>query len=110
MSESTAGEANPNWRGGYDGRYGAGWAPARAAVVERDEVCQHCGEDGSDRPLHVHHIVPVRAFRAVEDVSLSAAHDLSNLVLLCQRCHGKADYGTLGFQSGIDDPRGSGEL
>lgn len=105
MSESTAGEANPNWRGGYDGRYGPEWGPARDAVVERDEVCQNCGEDGHERQLQVHHIIPVRAFRESQDASLADAHDLSNLVLLCTQCHGKADYGLLGLESGIEDPR-----
>jgi len=32
MSESTAGEENPNWRGGYSERYGAGWSIAREKV------------------------------------------------------------------------------
>lgn len=105
MSESTAGEANPNWRGGYNRRYGAKWGPAGDAVVERDEVCQHCGEDGTDSRLQVHHIVPVRAFRDAEVVPLAKAHALSNLVLLCCQCHGKADHGLLGLESGIDDPR-----
>jgi 5-methylcytosine-specific restriction endonuclease McrA len=105
MSESTAGEANPNWRGGYDGRYGPVWGPARDTVVERDEICQNCGEDGNERQLQVHHIIPVRAFRDSSDVSLADAHDLSNLVLLCTQCHGKADYGLLGLESAIEDPR-----
>jgi 5-methylcytosine-specific restriction endonuclease McrA len=105
MSQSTAGESNPNWRGGYGRRYGPGWGPAREAVRKRDEVCRHCGEDGSTHQLHVHHIVPVRAFRESVGASLSDAHDLSNLVLLCTPCHGKADHGRLGLESGVDDPR-----
>lgn len=62
MSRSTAGENNPNWQGGYEYRYGEGWAPARDRVLERDEVCQNCGEDGTNHVLHVHHIAPVRFY------------------------------------------------
>lgn len=42
MSRSTAGKNNPNWQGGYECRYGEGWAPARDRGRERDEVCQTC--------------------------------------------------------------------
>lgn len=37
MSEATAGERNPNWRGSYSDRYGAGWTYARECVRERDK-------------------------------------------------------------------------
>lgn len=52
---------------------------ARKAVLARDRVCQDCG---TDENLHVHHIRPVRTFDDYEK-----AHDLSNLVALCQSCH-----------------------
>lgn len=102
MSRSTAGSNNPNWRGGYSRRYGSGWSVARENVRERDEVCQHCGHDGSDRRLEVHHIVPVRAFREPEDRSVADAHDEENLVLLCKRCHGRADHGLIEFDAPIE--------
>lgn len=105
MSEATRGDRNPNWRGGYSERYGPGWALARERVRERDEVCQHCGHDGDVFRLEVHHIIPVRVFRESPDACLSDAHALSNLVLLCRRCHPKADHGKLGFISGVPDPR-----
>ncbi|MUV89160.1 hypothetical protein GJ629_03985 [Halapricum sp. CBA1109] len=95
MSESTAGEQNPNWKGGYSRRYGPGWATARSAVRERDGVCQYCGHDGSERRLEVHHIAPVRQFRNDPESDLRDAHDLDNLVLLCRRCHGKAEHGKI---------------
>lgn len=95
MSKSTAGEKNPNWRGGYEYRYGEGWAPARDRVIERDKVCQHCGEDGSSHRLHVHHIVPVRIFREIASLDLKDAHTLENLILVCNRCHGKAEHGLI---------------
>ncbi|USZ67784.1 NUMOD3 domain-containing DNA-binding protein [Halorussus salilacus] len=102
MSESTAGESNPNWRGGYSHNYGAGWSVARENVRERDEVCQHCRHDGSERRLEVHHIVPVRVFRQAEDLSVEDAHDEENLVLLCKRCHGRADHGQIEFDAPIE--------
>lgn len=102
MSESTAGPQNPNWRGGYSRRYGPGWSVAREAVRDRDEICQHCGHDGSERRLEVHHIEPVRQFRDDPDRDLASAHVLENLVLLCRTCHAKADHGTIS----VDPPEG----
>jgi 5-methylcytosine-specific restriction endonuclease McrA len=78
---------------------------AREAALERDEVCQHCGAVESTRKLDVHHIIPVRRFRRASDVELSAAHALGNLVVLCARCHPKADHGDLAFESTLDDPQ-----
>lgn len=95
MSRSTAGEQNPNWKGGYSRRYGPGWSVARDDVRERDKVCQHCGHDGSKRRLEVHHIVPVRRFKESENVDLADAHQKANLVLLCRRCHVRADHGII---------------
>ncbi|WP_134671268.1 NUMOD3 domain-containing DNA-binding protein [Halorussus marinus] len=102
MSESTAGEDNPNWRGGYSQRYGAGWSLARERIRERDKVCQHCGHDGNERRLEVHHIVPVRVFRQTAGRSAEDAHDERNLVLLCKRCHGRADHGKIEFEAPIE--------
>jgi 5-methylcytosine-specific restriction endonuclease McrA len=102
MSESTAGEQNPNWRGGYSHRYGSGWSVVRERIEERDEVCQHCGHDGSEHRLEVHHIVPVRIFRQTPDLSVEDAHEEENLVLLCKRCHGKADHGSIEFDAPIE--------
>ena len=101
MSRSTAGERNPNWRGGYSNRYGAGWATARERVRDRDEVCRHCEHDGSERRLEVHHILSVRSFREADDAAVEDAHDEPNLVL-CRRCHGRAERGLIAFESGIE--------
>ena len=94
MSRSTAGERNPNWKGGEYTRewYGPEWNVIRDRVYDRDEVCQHCGEDGSEYSLDVHHIVPIRYFRAADGVSMAAAHDETNLVLLCRPCHARAEH------------------
>lgn len=95
MSKSTAGENNPNWKGGHVLRYGSSWGPARSKVRKRDEVCQHCGEDGSNRRLHVHHIIPVRKFHESDHHELEDAHSLDNLVLLCDRCHIRVEHGVI---------------
>lgn len=105
MSESRIGKSNPNWRGGQQRNYGPGWTAARRRIRERDEVCQNCGAEAEGRKLDVHHIVPVRAFAAAEDAELRDAHDESNLVLLCQTCHGYAEHDKISFKSGLDDPR-----
>ena len=76
----------------------------RDRVRERDGVCQHCGHDGSDHRLEVHHIVPVRLFRESDERDITEAHDPDNLVLLCNRCHGKADHGLLGFETDTTPP------
>lgn len=95
MSESTAGEQNPNWQGSHSERYGAGWRHARQQVRERDEVCQHCGEDGTSMQLDVHHLTPVREYRNDPDLELADAHDPENLLLLCKRCHSFAEHGSI---------------
>jgi 5-methylcytosine-specific restriction endonuclease McrA len=95
MSRSTAGENNPNWKGGHVHRYGSSWGPTRAKVQARDEVCQHRAEDGSNRRLHAHHIVPVRKFRESDELEVEDAHTLDNLVLLCDRCHVRVERGVI---------------
>ncbi|MFC7165499.1 NUMOD3 domain-containing DNA-binding protein [Halospeciosus flavus] len=95
MSESTAGEKNPAWRGGHGLYYGSGWTEARERVRDRDEVCQHCGNDGSDHLLDVHHLAPVRLFIESDDHDPSDAHFDENLVLLCRPCHIRAEWGAI---------------
>ncbi|MEJ7567430.1 MAG: HNH endonuclease [Gaiellaceae bacterium] len=51
------------------------WGELRAVVHARDGVCVHCGS--ADR-LQVHHRVPL---------SRDGTNALSNLELLCSRCH-----------------------
>lgn len=100
MSESTAGKQNPNWQGGHSDRYGAGWRHARQFVRERDEVCQHCSEDGTNMQLDVHHLTPVREYRNDPDRELANAHDPENLLLLCKRCHSLAEHGSITVRPG----------
>lgn len=74
------GELNPLWQGvGKKVDYGFNWQSARRAAKERDKACQNCG---SEKNLHVHHIIPIRLFCTKE-----FANEISNLVTLCGRCH-----------------------
>lgn len=98
MSESTAGEANPAWKGGEWERSwygGKTWTQARRRIRERDGCCQNCQADGPETRLEVHHIVPIRLFAANDEVSVEDTHHDGNLVLLCQACHKRAEHGYL---------------
>lgn len=82
------GEAHSNWKGGitperqalYSTRQ---WMDISAEVWKRDGArCQRCGgipEDGAE--IDIHHIA---AFEDYPDLRV----ELSNLVLLCTKCHG----------------------
>ncbi|MBP1988211.1 NUMOD3 domain-containing DNA-binding protein [Halolamina salifodinae] len=104
MSEARTGERNPRWKGSISESYGPGWDRARRRVRERDELCQNRGDDGSNRRLDVHHIVPFRLFDQANDVPKSAAHDPGNLVLLCRPCHRKAERDEIEFHSSLEPP------
>ena len=87
---SQRGEGNTNWRGGYDYEYGADWYVARRLALERDVVCQVCGEVSK---LHVHHITPYVRF-----TDTHIANDLANLITLCTKCHPKVERGYIPLQ------------
>lgn len=97
MSRSTSGDRNPNWKGGRytEEWYGSGWAVIRERIRDRDSICQYCGEDGSNLRLEVHHITPLRFFRNSAAHSLDDGNEYSNLILLCKRCHGLAEHGSI---------------
>lgn len=60
--------------------YYGGWEKRRDKRLEKDNyTCQECG---SEKNLHVHHIVPYKNF---EDPF--KANKQSNLVTLCEKCH-----------------------
>ncbi len=54
-------------------------------VLDRDNrQCSICNERGDNRPLHVHHIIPL---------DWGGTHDPRNLVTLCYNCHNKQHKG-----------------
>jgi hypothetical protein len=61
--------------------YPPDWSLRSAAVAARDKVCTNCG---SSKTLQAHHIVPL---------SQGGTNRLSNLTLLCERCHQRAHGG-----------------
>ncbi|GAB3418250.1 hypothetical protein GCM10027435_17980 [Haloparvum alkalitolerans] len=112
MSESRSGRSNPMWRGGGTLRYGPGWTRARREARSRTSACANCGHDGDEYRLEVHHIVPVRLFDRSDTHQLSDAHVQGNLVVLCKRCHARAEHGDLSFEPSLetDIPEGYDEL
>jgi 5-methylcytosine-specific restriction endonuclease McrA len=59
------------------------WNRKAKAIRQRDnEQCQSCGT--KDEELHVHHIVPLGA---------GGSNAKSNLITLCEQCHGKVHSG-----------------
>ena len=86
-SEQKRGEGNPNYTGGtkFPNR-GSNWYMQRRAALRRDgHVCAICGKKRGK--MDVHHIRPYKEFNG----DYLAANDLSNLIVLCRRCHAGVD-------------------
>lgn len=73
--------------------YGDNWIEMRAEVRERDQECQHCGDEPVDRHHHVHHIVPMRLFNMWEQPDPEHANVHRNLIYLCPECHARVECG-----------------
>lgn len=103
MRRSKSGDVEkPDYSHWLQAAYNRGFKPAKREVHQRDEVCQICHHDGSNRTLEVHHIVPVRLFRDVDELEFADAHCLGNLVLLCRSCHPKVDWGPIKIEPDFD--------
>jgi len=59
--------------------YGDNWYKKRQKIIERDEMCQLCGDDTA---REVHHIRKKKLFDDIENANM-----LDNLILLCGECH-----------------------
>lgn len=91
-------ECVDKWRthagdGKYSVRHGSFWESQRKRAIERDNhECQDCGLSNSahkekySTSLHVHHKKPARLFGDAEN-----AHQLENLITLCNPCHLKRE-------------------
>lgn len=100
-----SGEDSPKWRGGTQDDYGSNWREKRRKCRKRDGYkCQSCGVSEEDYrkehdiSLDVHHIIPRKEFDKVED-----SNRLDNLILLCRKCHRKAESGKLEFEYNYED-------
>lgn len=104
-SDAQCGDSNTMWRGGKEPYYGPNWLASRTAALDRDDyTCQHCGLTRAEHidtygyDLHVHHIEPLKSFGN----NYEAANDLDNLVTLCHKCHGQAEFGGGMYATGGD--------
>ena len=75
------GEQSPNWKGGITPERQAfysslEWKKVAREIKQRDKICQRCK---SKIDLHIHHIISFE----VKELRM----ELSNLVLLCEKCH-----------------------
>jgi len=97
LSISKQGDRNPAWRGGCRLDRGRNWSSQRKLALKRDgDVCQYCGKKNKPgrRKFAVHHIKPFRTFNG----DYIQANQLSNLIVLCGPCHGKAETGKIAIQ------------
>lgn len=76
-------EHHPRWAGGTRNARGCGWKSARLEAIKRAGAkCKMCRR----KTRGVHHKIPVRCFKTASD-----AHQQSNLIVLCQKCHPKME-------------------
>ena len=73
--------------------YNGDWWSVRHDALDRDNhQCRICGktEDEIGQKPDVHHIEPIRTFDNHQD-----AHELSNVITLCRKCHINVERGNL---------------
>ncbi len=77
--------------------YGPNWQEQRAKARARDGYrCVECGApETCGRQHDVHHLIPFRAFGYIPGLNENDRHAnrLSNLMLLCRRCHQRLEAG-----------------
>ena len=85
--------------------YGPNWQEQRAKVRERDGyACTQCGApEPAGRQHDVHHKTPFRTFGYIpgHNENYQIANRLSNLTLLCRRCHQRVESGVR-TRTGLD--------
>ncbi|MDI3503457.1 MAG: box helicase protein [Candidatus Cloacimonadota bacterium] len=76
--------------------YGKDWNRIAKEVRKRDGYrCVNCQAHEEDRAWDVHHKIPLRSFKSLEE-----ANDPRNLITLCPRCHHLAEQ-QVHIQSGL---------
>ena len=85
--------------------YGPDWQEQRARTRARDGYrCAECGApEPRNRQHDVHHRIPFRAFGYIAGLNRNdrEANRLSNIVLLCRRCHQRMEAGVRA-RTGLD--------
>lgn len=88
-------EKNVNWRGGQGAAdYGPDWHWQNKQARKRDgNKCKLCGAKPKPWYLDVHHIIRFHDFGYIpgENDNYLKANRLSNLVILCKKCHRKVE-------------------
>jgi len=79
-----SGPDNPSWT---DGWYSIGKRNKRKARERDKYMCRKCQKIVKGKAAHVHHMIPERCFDDPNE-----AHDLNNLVTLCDSCHLKIEW------------------
>lgn len=92
-SQVMRGAGNHNYKGSPKNDRGGSWSTKRKQALKRDGCrCQICGYRHrigvKRRKIDVHHITPYRQFNG-DHVT---ANDLSNLIVLCRKCHFKVEF------------------
>lgn len=93
-SKVRSGAGNVNYRGGTVRYRGRNWDRQKRIAVKRDGYkCQVCGKKlGRTKwDWAVHHIKPYREFNG----DYLKANELTNLITLCRRCHGRVEAGKI---------------
>lgn len=79
-------EKGHNWRGGKTPeRFKNRWKQQKRKALKRDNFTCICGKtkkENGNRELDVHHKIPFRCFKDLEE-----GHKLDNLITLCRQCH-----------------------
>lgn len=88
MSRDGRGEQNAQKNHSYKEWYYVGKYNKKKARERDGFCCKRCGEYASGKALHVHHLIPERCFDEA-----NVAHDLTNLVCLCNKCHQVVEWG-----------------
>lgn len=96
MSIARRGAGNPNFNGGVTRQpYGPNWGSQSKKARKRDDyTCQSCGyrwHKKAERFVDVHHIVPNNTFGG----DFEKSNALTNLIVLCRRCHRKIESGKM---------------
>lgn len=95
-SDRFTSEGNPSYRHGKSGRHKlGGWALISKNSINKHRFCTRCN---TDKGLIVHHIINYHLF-----TNPMEAHNIDNLLVLCQSCHAKIHLTNLNIKALIEE-------